>query len=265
MVVLPADHHIGDEAIWLAGMAAGAERAAAERGRTVVYGITPSEPHTGYGYVRFGPTVATVGDTAVYTVEGFREKPDRDTAQRYLNDGVYKWNSGCFAWRPDSLLDLVELHMPQLHDVLKSLCCALDAGSPTDATVDARARLDTALDELYPLAPAESVDYGILERATGIEGIALDAQWNDVGSWTALFDILQPEDGGNVIVGGDATLIECQDCLIWGQDQHIAAVGLKEMILVQSNGALLVCHRRDAQRVRQIVDELKKAGRTEYV
>lgn len=256
MVVLPADHFIGDEARWLAAMAAGAERAALVRGRTVVFGITPTEPHTGFGYVAFGPAAGSVGSTPVHAVEGFREKPDRPTAEEYLASGSYLWNSGCFAWRLDTLLDLVQQHMPELATLLGRLAPALDAGGPA---------LDEALDRLYPDAPNVSVDYGIMEHATGVEGVALDARWNDVGSWSALYDVLPGDDEGNLVVGGDALLVDCRDTLAWGEDHLVAAVGVSDLVIVQAKGAVMVCRRHDAQRVKELVQALEKAGRGDFL
>jgi len=250
MVVVAADHYIADEAAWADVFRCGAT-AAAEPGRVVVFGVVPTHAHTGFGYVEFGPVVDAVGGRDVHAVSSFREKPDRSTAESSVAAGTYFWNSGCFAWRPDTVLALVARHMPDLQGVLDD--------------IDGAADFDEALNRRYPQAPAVSVDYGIMEHCSDIVGLTLDVGWNDVGAWPALFDVLPRDGDGNVTFQTDTLTLDCADSLFWGEDQLIAAIGVRDLMVVQSKGVVLVCPRSQGQRVRELVERLQRQGRRDLL
>ena len=246
MIVVASDHFIGKEELWLKTFAKGAD-AAKEKGRVVVFGVKATKAHTGYGYVKFAQEL----ENGLFAVDGFREKPDEETAQEYIDDGSYYWNSGCFAWRPDTLLDLVKRHMPKLDGLLEKL-------SKSE-------HFQQDLKELYPTAPDISVDYGIMEKCDAITGLILDVGWNDVGAWPALFDVVDKDEKGNIQFGSDNLLIDCKDSLFWGEDHLIAAVGVDDLVVVQSGDVILVCPRSEGQRVKELVAELKAKGRKDLM
>ena len=247
MVVLASDHFIAQEEKWLEVFSQGAKMAAEEKGRVVVFGVQPTRAHTGFGYVKFDQELGN----GLFVVSGFREKPDQKTAESYLAEGCYYWNSGCFAWRPDTLLELVAEHMPELHTLLKEL--------------SARGDSKEALAELYPQAPSISVDYGIMERCSSIKGLILDVGWNDVGAWPSLFQVLEGDDKGTINMAQESLLLDCEDSLFSAEDQLIAAVGVKDLIVVQSQGVILVCPRSEGERVKELVAEIKARGRDDLI
>ena len=247
MVVLASDHFIAEENKWLEVFSQGAKAAGKEVGRVVVFGVRPTRPHTGFGYVKFDEEL---GD-GLYSVSGFREKPDKQTAEHYLSEGCYYWNSGCFAWRPDTLLDLVKKHMPALDEMLEKLSLRNDSSE--------------ALKELYPTAPDISVDYGIMEKCESISGLVLDVGWNDVGAWPALFELLDSDDRGCVNLSKESLLLDCENSLFSGEDQLIAAIGIRDLIVVQARGVVLVCPLSEGERVKELVAEIKARGRDDLM
>ena len=247
MVVLASDHFVAQEEKWLEVFCQGAKMAAEEKGRVVVFGVQPTKPHTGFGYVKFDQELAN----GLFIVSGFREKPDQKIAESYLQEGCYYWNSGCFAWRPDTLLELVEEHMPDLHALLSELSSRDDSKE--------------ALEMLYPQAPNISVDYGIMEKCDNIRGLILDVGWNDVGAWPSLFEVLEGNENGTLNFARESLLLDCQNSLFSAEDQLIAAVGVKDLIVVQSRGVILVCPRSEGERVKELVAEIKARGRDDLM
>ena len=187
----------------------------------------------------------------LYKVNEFREKPDLETAKEYVKQGTYFWNSGCFAWMPSTVLDLVNVHMPKLHTILGKIM--------------AEANRSEALDRFYNDCPDISVDYGILEHAPHIYGLKLDAGWNDVGSWPSLFDVIPTDSNGNITSGNELIIKDCHNCLLWSEEQLLGAVGLKDMIVVQSGGAIMVCPKNRGEDVKHIVEQLKKQDLSKYL
>ncbi len=254
MLVLPADHYIADVEEWREVLKTVLETAAAHSS-SVVVGIPPTRPHTGYGYLKFsGREIERRNGRPVFVVEGFKEKPDLETARMYLREGDYMWNSGCFCWRLDTIRSLIETHIPQAAEVARR--CASAFGTERFAEV---------MKEHYPQAPSISIDYGVMEKCDEIHGIKAAVGWNDVGSWQAVFDILPLDGKGNVILG-DTLLEECEGCLAWGSsDTLVAMVGCRDLVVVHHDGAVLVCPRDKDQQVRRIVERLEHAGREDLL
>lgn len=252
MAVLPADHAIGNPDVFRNALAASA-LAAAEHGRLITLGVTPSRPETGYGYIESGGAAAEIAELTFYEVAAFREKPDRATAERYILGGRHAWNAGIFVWRAATIREEIATHLP-------ALARALDA----PALVQGGAAAATALAAAYDQIEAISIDYGVLERSRRIWMLPVDCGWNDVGSWTALYDV-RPRDGAGNVVAGDAVLTDTRNAVVHAGGPLVALVGVEDLIVISTPGAVLVCARDKAQDVRKIVEELERRGRRDLL
>jgi len=251
MAVLTADHHIekADEL----RRALGAAARVAEEGRLVTLGIRPNRPATGYGYIERAEKLDQVSGLDVYRVEKFTEKPDLPTAQAFMESGRYYWNSGMFIWKVSSILQEFERLMPQFYAQFMEIDAAL-------GTAEERA----VLERVWPKVENETIDYGIMERADDVAVIPVDIGWSDVGDWTALSELLPADTEGNVVVGQHIGL-DTKGCLIHGSRRLVTTIGLEDMIVVDTEDALLVCPRDRAQEVKALVDALKKDNKHKYL
>lgn len=229
MVVLPADHLIENRSEFLKCVSLAVELA--QQGLLLTFGIPPGRPDTGYGYVQLGNRIASRGEVAAHRVLGFREKPDVLTAQQYLRQGSYVWNSGMFVWRADNFLRAVQRYMPEFY-----------AGLERFGKTIGRRTEPQALKRLYARAPAISVDYAIMEKATNIAAVRATFDWDDVGSWPALARHTRPDEAGNV-VRGLAVLKGCSGCVVDSDAGLLALLGTKDLVVVRSGDGLLVAHR----------------------
>jgi mannose-1-phosphate guanylyltransferase len=243
VVVLPADHRIGDDEAFRASLSQAAT--AASGGQVLALGVRPRWAETGYGYLELAEPAAGGGE--LLPVVRFVEKPDRKRAEGFVASGRYLWNGGIFAFRGDKLLALVERHLP-----------ALAAG------LAAIAREPRRLPELYRTLPAISIDHGVMEKLDDLQTLALDCGWSDLGSWEALAEVLPRDRDGN-IMRGDVVAVGCRDSLLWAEQGTVTAVGLEGMVVVRTGDALLVVPKDRSQEVRQIVDRLREAGREELL
>ena len=261
MLVLPADHVIGDVEAFQAATAAAADLAAT--GCIVTYGITPDSPKTGYGYIRRGGEIP-IGSSSVegtaYALAEFVEKPDEKTAQRMLETEDYLWNSGMFVMRTSAWLEELQRFRPDIAEV----CRAAHAGGAEDGIFY---RPDS---DLFAACPTDTIDYAVMERIAGsIDGgsrraavVPLDAEWSDVGSWAAIMDVSDKDEDGNV-VSGDVYTHEMRNSMILGNHRLVAAVGLEDVIVVETPDAVLVADRTRVEDVRALVERLKRDGRPE--
>ena len=248
LAVSPADQSIGDEAAFGAALRTAIE--AADAGALVTLGIVPDRPETGYGYIRAG------GTGAARRVEAFVEKPDLATAERYLADGGYAWNSGLFVLRASVWLSALERFRP---DILAATRAAWD-GRQTDAGF---VRPDRGA---FAAIPSESIDYAVMEKAPGaglrVEMVALDAGWSDLGAWDAVWQVRERDADGNC-THGDAMIENSRNTLVHATSRLVGAVGLDNVIVVETPDAVLVADRSRSQEVKQIVAALQRAGRSE--
>jgi len=240
MAVLPSDHLIADSA----GFAALLRRAAAAASSCglITFGIRPTGPETGYGYIRAGDEL----DGGLRRVEEFVEKPDSATAQRYLADGSYFWNSGMFVFQVGALIEQYRLHLPDMHAALSRL----DA---TDAA---------ACGAVYRSLASISIDYGILEKASGIAVLPAAIGWSDLGSWEACYQAAARDESANSFTGRICA-VDTQGTLIRSDARLVGAIGLHNMVIVDTADALLVCDRSRTQDVKKIVDQLTAEGAPE--
>lgn len=248
MIVMPADHVIADKIIFEAAVQRGI--VLAEAGHLVTYGVVPAHAETGYGYIRRGEALAS-GDA--YSVSRFVEKPDLSTAQGYVDSAEYYWNSGIFTMRADAWLAEIERYAPAILAACKS---AIDTGKRDEDFC----RVGK---EAFLSSPSDSIDYAVMEKTDKAAVVPLDAGWSDVGAWSALWDISEHDASGNV-TQGDVLTHDVSDTLIIAQHRCVAAIGLEGAIVIETPDAILVTHRNRAQDVKEIVTQLKKAGREEH-
>ncbi|GAB4357978.1 MAG: mannose-1-phosphate guanylyltransferase/mannose-6-phosphate isomerase [Gammaproteobacteria bacterium] len=248
LLVLPADHLIQDVPAFHA--AARVALGVAEGGSLVTFGVVPSAPETGYGYIRVGGS--PVEGLRDYPVLEFVEKPDRSTAQRYLDSGEYLWNSGMFAFRASRYLESLEQWVPDMRNACRR---AFEARESDRDFV----RPDP---EAFRASPADSIDYAVMERADNVKVVPLDAGWSDVGSWSALWEVGKRDEAGNV-VHGDVLLDDSAGCYLHADKRLIAAIGLQDHVVIETADAILVAPRDRVQDVKRLVGDLKKKGRAE--
>lgn len=249
MCIVPSDAYIKDEEEF-ARVIHCAMEAAEETDMLVTIGIKPTFPATGYGYIK-----AKKEETGKpYTpVEEFVEKPDLETAKAYLEDGNYKWNSGMFIWKASTILKKFKELLPDVYSCLEEIGDAM--GTETEQAV---------IERVYPEIPKISIDYGIMERSKDVLVIEGDFGWNDVGSLDMLTVVKDADEQGNILYGKQIN-IDTKDCISYGKDKLIATVGVKDLIIVQTEDAVLVCDKSRAQDVKQIVDRLSEEGLEEYL
>jgi mannose-1-phosphate guanylyltransferase/mannose-6-phosphate isomerase len=261
LLVMPADHVITDVTGFQAVVSAGLPLAA--DGAVVTFGITPDAPETGYGYIQSGAQYAAAANGAARLIARFVEKPDLATAQSYLADGRYLWNSGLFMMRASVWLSAVGICRP---DILAACEAAWEQGQTDGEFV--RVGKDA-----FAKCPSDSIDYAVMERiATGSRHgaatlppgvvLPLSAGWSDVGAWDALWQVL-PKDGNGNVSHGDVLLHGCQNTLALSEGRLIACVGVSDLVVVETADAVLVSHKDKTQDVKKIVDALKAQGRSE--
>jgi mannose-1-phosphate guanylyltransferase/mannose-6-phosphate isomerase len=245
MAVFPADHFIRDQASLLRGLDLGAGWAQA--GYLVTFGIPPSRPETGYGYIKQGDPLDEQGRS--FRAARFIEKPPLAQAREFLTEGGYYWNSGIFLFRPDVVLDAFSRYLPDLYRELDRLRNSQNPPS---------------LEEVYQNLPSVSLDHGILEKAENVVVVPVEMGWNDVGTWEALHELFPRDERGNVREGRVLDQ-DSQECIFWAQNRLVATIGLANTIVVDTPDATLVCHRDRAQEVKDLVTELHRQHLVESV
>ncbi|MCF8040491.1 MAG: NTP transferase domain-containing protein [Desulfarculaceae bacterium] len=251
-LVLPADHLITDERLFISTLERAAQLAAGGD-VLVTLGLTPRFPATGFGYIETGEVVDP-DPPAVSRVAAFHEKPDLATAQEYLDGGRHLWNSGMFAWRAEVLLTELERHLPELASGLAELAPAL--GSPEQGA---------ALERTYPGLPAISVDHGVLEKSSSLRVVKADFGWSDVGSWEAMGDLWELDLDGNASQEGPVLALEAKGNLIASGGRLTALLGVENLVAVVTDDVLLIAPRSRCQEVGRLLEELKVKGREEYL
>jgi mannose-1-phosphate guanylyltransferase/mannose-6-phosphate isomerase len=244
MLVLPADHVIADRDALAAAVRLAIP--AANEGRLVTFGVVPTAPETGYGYVKAS------GSEAIRPVERFVEKPDYATARRYIDSGAYFWNSGMFLFSNDDFLDELAMHDPEM---VATCQAAVEGASLSGGALC----LDA---EVFRDCTADSIDYAVMEKTARASLVLLDAGWNDVGSFASLHDV-SPQDLGANVVHGDVVALDCERSYLRAESRLLTAVGLDGCVVVETKDAVLVAPRERAQDVRKLVDELKARQRPE--
>lgn len=254
VVILTADHFIADEPKFRDLLATADD--VAQSGYIVTLGIYPSHPSTGYGYIRQGDEIATRNGFTAYHTRGFTEKPSLVAATGFLASGQYSWNSGMFIWQTARALEEYEHQQPEIHALLAQIEPAID--TPQFAET---------LRELWDQMPGISIDVGIMEGAKQMAVIPADIGWNDVGSWEALFDVHQQDRFGNVFKGKEHerhVILDTENTMVYS-DRLIVTIGIGDVIVIDTDDALLICHRERAQDVRAVVNHLRSTNMDEYL
>src|SRR3984885_666354 len=258
MAVLPSDSYIADSARYRTLVRAALELARVP-GNLVVMGVPPSRPEIGYGYVERGKLVSRPRGVPAFAVRRFTEKPALAVALKYVSSGKYLWNAGIFFWRASTLLENLARFLPATHDALREL--AKSIGTP---------RYASALRSIYPALENISVDYAVMEPATRrgntsrVLVIPAKVGWSDIGSWAAVYELLAAKRGGNVSAGASFTL-DADRNYFWSPKKFVAAIGVHDLVLVETDDALLLCSRDRSQDVGKIVKWLEHEKRTKLL
>jgi mannose-1-phosphate guanylyltransferase len=250
MAVLTADHYIANEPLYRKLLNTAYQ--VSQDGYLVTLGIEPAYPATGFGYIQQGEPIGQYDGINVFRVERFKEKPDDEHARQMLEEGGHSWNSGMFMWRVDKILDEFQRQMPDLYQSLQRI--GDEWGQDSQQTV---------IDQEWTKLISETIDYGIMENAHQVAVIpAAGLGWSDVGSWDSLFDLLEGDESGNIIMGGKHIGLDTSETLVYVQQKHrlIVTIGVDDLVLVDTGDVLLVCHKEQAQKVRQVVQKLKHDG-----
>ena len=251
MLVVPADHVVPDGGAFRLALAAAAAAAHA-RGGLVTIGFRPTRAETGYGYLELGELAGVIGAHEVFRVARFVEKPARDRAEEMLAAGTYRWNGGLFAWTVATIRDAIRTHLP-------ALAAGLDA-MMADAAAIGEAR---AVARHYPSLERTSIDFGVMEKASGVSAVAVDFEWSDVGSWVGLAEVLSPA-GGEVRIG-DIVGVDTGGNVLVSDGPLVAAVGVHGLVVVATRDAVLVVPKEQCQRVKELVDLLRARGRVDLL
>ena len=249
MIVLPSDHVIKYTDIFRKTLESACE--VAKIGKNLVtMGITPNYPETGYGYIKFYKEQML---EEANLVEEFVEKPDLETAKRYLTSGEYLWNSGMFVWKVSTILSRMEEFLPDTYAGLMRIKDSLGSDAFSDV-----------LKEEFVQFASVSIDYGILEKADSIYTLPGTFGWDDVGSWLAVKRLHEPDDKENLLLG-NVIAIDSSDCIIEGGNRLVALAGVKDLIVVDEDDAVLICHKENAAQIKDIIKELKEKGMEQYL
>jgi mannose-1-phosphate guanylyltransferase len=254
MLILASDHFIGNDFLFRQVMRAAVK--VARKNYLVTLGITPTFASTGYGYIQSGEALPGKFDYPVYRVRQFTEKPDEAKARLLLTSGEVSWNSGMFIWRADRVLDEFAHQMPELKERLDRIMAAW-------GTED----LPEILQSEWPKLKPETIDFGIMEHANNVVVLpASGLEWSDVGSWDSLFAVGLPDKNGNVVINAEHMALETRNSLVYSTGKKlVVTIGVDDLIVIDSDDALLICQRDQAQQVRQVIENLKKTHQEEYL
>ncbi|OEY67018.1 mannose-1-phosphate guanylyltransferase/mannose-6-phosphate isomerase [Marinobacter sp. X15-166B] len=246
LLVMPSDHVLTDQDAFKRAVALGTEVAA--RGKLVTFGVVPTAPHTGYGYIKAGNDQDGYADVAAFV-----EKPDEQTALGYVEDGSYLWNSGMFLFRADRYLQELGEHQPEM------LAACQQAWAQKEGDLDF-VRVGA---EAFATCPDDSIDYAVMEKTRDAVVVPLDAGWSDVGSWSALWE-LQPHDDNNNVCHGDVITEDVSGSYIHSEGRLIAALGVSDHVIVETGDVVLVADRARVQDVKKLVEQVRAQGREEH-
>ena len=246
LLVLAADHVILDQQKFTASV--NAALPLAEKGKLVTFGIVPTQAHTGYGYIKRGANI-----DAGFVVNQFVEKPNAETAKAYLDSGDYYWNSGMFLFKAGRYLDELKAFRPDIYNACEQ------AMKDTEADLDF-VRIDK---DAFAACPDESIDYAVMEKTADAVVVPMDAGWNDIGSWSSLWDVSEKDANGNAVVA-DAITLDTTNSYIRGEDRLVATIGVDDLVIVDTKDALMVVAKDRVQDVKKVVQALKDEGRSEF-
>ncbi|MBI4708643.1 MAG: mannose-1-phosphate guanylyltransferase/mannose-6-phosphate isomerase [Candidatus Portnoybacteria bacterium] len=251
MIVLPSDHLIQEEEKFLELLKYSLQIAV--KGYLVTFGIVPSSPETGYGYIKKGELIAQQANKKAYLADGFFEKPNQELAKEYLDSGQYFWNSGIFVWKTKEILRAIKIFLPDVFGTISEI-----------STLELQGDKNAQIEEIYQNLEPISIDKGCLEKSDKIVVIPAQINWNDIGSWDKILQVLPKDGKGNFIKEG-AINVGCENSLILSNERLTAAIGLKDIAVVDTKDALLICHLPEAQKVRNVFNDLLEKQATEAI
>jgi len=253
VAILTADHHIANKDMFRAVLATASEFA--QQDRIVTLGISPSLPSTAFGYIRRGALIQTLDGFNCYESLGFTEKPDTIKAISFIRSGEYSWNSGMFIWKAGRAMQEFARQQPKIYELMMRL-------QPTVDTPDYEAMLNTVWDEI----PRISIDFAVMEGAERMAVIPVDIGWSDVGSWDTLFDVLDLDPDGNGFKGAspDRITVDTKNTLVYS-DKLTVTIGIENLVIVDTQDVLMICHKDRTQDVRKVVTMLRESDNTDYL
>jgi mannose-1-phosphate guanylyltransferase len=251
VVVAPSDHLIINQKSFIEQVSKGL-KFASENDALVTLGIKPSRPDTGYGYIQFMPEAS---EPEVHKVKTFTEKPNEELAQQFMDSGEFLWNAGIFIWSMDSILGAIDEFMPDTSELFKK--GEAHYFTPTEQSY---------IERIYPICQSISIDYGIIEKAENVFVIPSDFGWSDLGTWKSLFEVADKKDGSNVLLGDEIELHNSDNNLVYASKKKVVILeGVKDMFVLDTPDALLICHKDKEQEVKGIVKKLKAKFKGKYI
>ena len=252
LFIMPADHVIAPVEVFQQAARKAVAVVEADDSRLVLFGISPSFPATGYGYIERGSLMD--GQEGVFDVQSFREKPELALAQQYVDSGNFYWNCGIFCWKASTILGHLQQYEEDTYNRLQTIAGAI--GTP---------EYDSVLADEFPQMNSISIDYAVLERASGVTVLEAPYNWDDVGSWLAVPRLAGADADGNT-VDGEAVVIDTRNTIVRTGDDHlVATLGVEDLIIVHTPDATLVARRDDSERIKQILEELRQRGADQYL
>ncbi|MBN2601610.1 MAG: mannose-1-phosphate guanylyltransferase [Candidatus Marinimicrobia bacterium] len=251
MGVFPADHLIVGTKAFKKAVENGVQFAR-DHVALITFGITPTRPATGYGYIQYSKKDAVYKDS-IYKVKTFAEKPNQATAQRFLESGEFLWNSGMFIWKAENILNALRLFLPETYESLQNIGQAIDTS-----------QYPNILKKQWATIHGNSIDYGVMEKAKNVYVVQGSFDWSDVGSWDAVYEIKKKDKNGNVIIG-EVVPIDTENSYIYSRKHLISTIGVKDLIIIQSKNSTLIVSRHDTERVKDLVDFLERKNFTDHL
>jgi mannose-1-phosphate guanylyltransferase len=255
MAIQTSDHYIRNHDLFHYLISAAFD--VAQKNYLVTLGITPTYPSTGYGYIEQGTPLEGEHKYPVYAVRRFREKPDQETAQQLLRSGNHSWNSGMFVWRADTIMAEIKRHMPELFKVVNKIAAAW--GTPEQ---------DEVVRKSWSGLKSQTIDFGVMEKAENVAVLpAGGLGWNDVGSWDSLFEVLLPDMNGNVATNAQHLALDTHNTLVYSKtdERLVVTIGLDDIVVVDAGDVFMVCKVDQSQKVKDVVEHLKKHHQEKYL
>ncbi len=251
VAILTADHHISDKTGFRQVLAAAHELA--QQGYIVTLGIAPTYPSTGFGYIRRGRELYNINGFACYQSRGFTEKPSAEKAAQFLASGDYSWNSGMFIWKANQAMAEFQRQQPEMYEQFMELALTVDTP-----------QFNTTLDTVWEAIRKISLDYAVMEGAHNMAVIPVDIGWNDIGSWSSLFEVLPLDPSGNTFKAADRITMDTHDTLVVS-DKLVVTIGVDNLVVIETPDAILVCHKDRTQDVKEVVNQLRASNKAQYL
>jgi mannose-1-phosphate guanylyltransferase len=251
VAILTADHYISQEQAFRDVLAAAHDLT--RQGHIVTLGIAPTYPSTGFGYIQRGHELCTINGFTAYQSLGFTEKPNPEKAAQFLASGDYSWNSGMFVWKADQAMAEFQRQQPEMHAQFAELALTVDTS-----------RFNTTLETIWERVRKISLDYAVMEGARNMAVFPVDIGWNDIGSWSSLFEVQPLDPSGNTIKAANQITMDTRDTLVI-TDKLVVTIGVDSLVVIETPDAILICHRNRTQDVKEVVNQLRTSNQNQYL